>query len=136
MFQEPRDSGGHDLDSSFHWYQFRFLDVLLGFEIGSRDSLVMVFNRQVTFCKRRNGLMEKARQFSILCRSSVAVLIVSSTGKFYSSYCEVTDFMKEEKKRKQREAVAEDLSERAFQSGSPESREGSLLYLQMGWWKA
>ncbi|KAJ4897226.1 K-box region and MADS-box transcription factor family protein [Raphanus sativus] len=42
-------------------------------------------SRQVTFCKRRNGLMEKARQLSILCGSSVAVLIVSSTGKVYSS---------------------------------------------------
>ena len=31
------DSGGDDLDSSLHWHQFRFLDVLVGFEIGSRD---------------------------------------------------------------------------------------------------
>ncbi|ESQ31366.1 hypothetical protein EUTSA_v10004949mg [Eutrema salsugineum] len=42
-------------------------------------------SRQVSFCKRRNGLMEKARQLSILCDSSVALLIVSSTGKLYSS---------------------------------------------------
>ncbi|CAH8313186.1 unnamed protein product [Eruca vesicaria subsp. sativa] len=42
-------------------------------------------SRQVTFCKRRNGLMEKARQLSVLCESSVALLIVSSTGKLYSS---------------------------------------------------
>ncbi|XP_018439876.1 protein MADS AFFECTING FLOWERING 5-like [Raphanus sativus] len=42
-------------------------------------------SRQVTFCKRRNGLMKKARQLSILCESSVAILIVSSTGKLYSS---------------------------------------------------
>ncbi|XP_033139328.1 protein MADS AFFECTING FLOWERING 5 isoform X3 [Brassica rapa] len=42
-------------------------------------------SRQVTFCKRRNGLMKKARQLSILCESSVALLIVSSTGKLYSS---------------------------------------------------
>ncbi|XP_022569533.1 protein MADS AFFECTING FLOWERING 5-like isoform X3 [Brassica napus] len=42
-------------------------------------------SRQVTFCKRRNGLIEKARQLSVLCGSSVAVLIVSSTGKVYSS---------------------------------------------------
>ncbi|KAL1215475.1 Protein MADS AFFECTING FLOWERING 5 [Cardamine amara subsp. amara] len=41
-------------------------------------------SRQVTFCKRRNGLMEKARQLSILCESSVAVVIVSATGKLYS----------------------------------------------------
>ncbi|KAF2578414.1 hypothetical protein F2Q68_00003889 [Brassica cretica] len=42
-------------------------------------------SRQVTFCKRRNGLIEKARQLSVLCGSSVAVLIVSSIGKVYSS---------------------------------------------------
>ena len=30
----------------------------------------------------------------------------------------------------------EELSEGAFQSRGPKSREGSLLYLQMGWWKA
>ncbi|CAN8251569.1 unnamed protein product [Cochlearia groenlandica] len=42
-------------------------------------------SRQVSFCKRRNGLMEKARQLSILCESSVAIVIVSSTGKLYTS---------------------------------------------------
>ncbi|KAF8084639.1 hypothetical protein N665_0709s0016 [Sinapis alba] len=42
-------------------------------------------SRQVTFCKRRNGLIEKARQLSVLCESSVAILMVSSTGKLYSS---------------------------------------------------
>nr|UBT84120.1 MADS-affecting flowering-related transcription factor 4 [Arabis auriculata] len=41
-------------------------------------------SRQVTFCKRRNGLMEKARQLSVLCESSVAVVIFSATGKLYS----------------------------------------------------
>nr|UBT84116.1 MADS-affecting flowering-related transcription factor 8.4 [Arabis nova subsp. iberica] len=41
-------------------------------------------SRQVTFCKRRNGLMEKARQLSVLCESSVAVVIVSATGKLHS----------------------------------------------------
>lgn len=42
-------------------------------------------SQQVTFCKRRNGLIEKARQLSVLCESSVAILMVSSTGKLYSS---------------------------------------------------
>ncbi|KAG7535524.1 Transcription factor K-box [Arabidopsis thaliana x Arabidopsis arenosa] len=41
-------------------------------------------SRQVTFCKRRNGLMEKARQLSILCESSVALIIVSDNGRLYS----------------------------------------------------
>ncbi|CAA7027426.1 unnamed protein product [Microthlaspi erraticum] len=42
-------------------------------------------SRQVTFCKRRNGLMEKARQLSILCESSTAVVVFSNTGRLYSS---------------------------------------------------
>nr|UBT84109.1 MADS-affecting flowering-related transcription factor 8.1 [Arabis montbretiana] len=42
-------------------------------------------SRQVTFSKRRNGLIEKARQLSILCESSVAVLVVSASGKLYNS---------------------------------------------------
>ncbi|CAH8391142.1 unnamed protein product [Eruca vesicaria subsp. sativa] len=42
-------------------------------------------SRQVTFSKRRNGLIEKARQLSVLCESSVAVLVVSATGKLYNS---------------------------------------------------
>ncbi|KFK28191.1 hypothetical protein AALP_AA8G484000 [Arabis alpina] len=41
-------------------------------------------SRQVTFSKRRNGLIEKARQLSILCESSVAVLVVSASGKLYN----------------------------------------------------
>ncbi|CAN8264291.1 unnamed protein product [Cochlearia groenlandica] len=42
-------------------------------------------SRQVTFSKRRNGLIEKSRQLSILCDSSVAVLFVSASGKLYNS---------------------------------------------------
>nr|BAC42120.1 putative MADS-box protein AGL31 [Arabidopsis thaliana] len=42
-------------------------------------------SRQVTFSKRRNGLIEKARQLSILCESSIAVLVVSGSGKLYKS---------------------------------------------------
>nr|ABL96240.1 flowering locus C [Brassica rapa var. parachinensis] len=41
-------------------------------------------SRQVTFSKRRSGLIEKARQLSVLCDASVALLVVSSSGKLYS----------------------------------------------------
>nr|UBT84121.1 MADS-affecting flowering-related transcription factor [Arabis alpina]UBT84122.1 MADS-affecting flowering-related transcription factor [Arabis alpina] len=41
--------------------------------------------RQVAFSKRRSGLIEKARQLSILCESSIAVLVVSTSGKLYNS---------------------------------------------------
>ncbi|EFH38952.1 hypothetical protein ARALYDRAFT_497339 [Arabidopsis lyrata subsp. lyrata] len=42
-------------------------------------------SRQVTFSKRRKGLIEKARQLSILCESSIAVLAVSGSGKLYNA---------------------------------------------------
>nr|ANI87253.1 flowering locus C [Brassica oleracea] len=41
-------------------------------------------SRQVTFSKRRNGLIEKARQLSVLCDASVALLVVSASGKLYN----------------------------------------------------
>ncbi|EHA8591311.1 MADS-box transcription factor 2 [Cocos nucifera] len=38
-------------------------------------------NRQVTFSKRRNGIIKKAREISVLCDSQVSVVIFSSSGK-------------------------------------------------------
>ncbi|XP_009615089.1 MADS-box protein 04g005320-like isoform X2 [Nicotiana tabacum] len=40
-------------------------------------------NRQVTFAKRRNGLLKKAYELSILCDAEVALIIFSNTGKLY-----------------------------------------------------
>ncbi|KAF5747972.1 agamous-like MADS-box protein AGL18 [Tripterygium wilfordii] len=40
-------------------------------------------SRQVTFSKRRNGLLKKARELSVLCDAEVAVIIFSGTGKLY-----------------------------------------------------
>ncbi|XP_023876505.2 MADS-box protein SOC1 [Quercus suber] len=40
-------------------------------------------NRQVTFCKRRNGLLKKAYELSILCEAEVALIIFSSRGRLY-----------------------------------------------------
>ncbi|KAL6011582.1 hypothetical protein ACLOJK_002030 [Asimina triloba] len=40
-------------------------------------------NRQVTFSKRRNGLLKKAVELSILCDAEVALLVFSPTGKSY-----------------------------------------------------
>uniref|UniRef100_A0A6N2MRQ9 MADS-box domain-containing protein n=1 Tax=Salix viminalis TaxID=40686 RepID=A0A6N2MRQ9_SALVM len=39
--------------------------------------------RQVTFSKRRNGLLKKAFELSILCDAEVSVVIFSPTGKCY-----------------------------------------------------
>nr|BAD80743.1 MADS-box transcription factor [Tradescantia ohiensis] len=43
-------------------------------------------NRQVTFSKRRNGIIKKAREISVLCESAVSVVIFSSSGKLFE-YC-------------------------------------------------
>lgn len=40
-------------------------------------------NRQVTFAKRRNGLMKKAYELSVLCDAEVALIVFSSRGKLY-----------------------------------------------------
>ncbi|XP_058225024.1 agamous-like MADS-box protein MADS3 [Rhododendron vialii] len=40
-------------------------------------------NRQVTFSKRRNGLLKKAYELSMLCDAEVALIIFSSRGKLY-----------------------------------------------------
>jgi MADS-box transcription factor len=40
-------------------------------------------NRQVTFSKRRKGLMKKASELSILCDAEVALIVFSSRGKLY-----------------------------------------------------
>ena len=39
--------------------------------------------RHVTFCKRRVGLVKKARELSVLCDADVALIIFSSSGKIY-----------------------------------------------------
>ncbi|RAL53858.1 hypothetical protein DM860_004329 [Cuscuta australis] len=42
-----------------------------------------VNNRQVTFSKRRSGLLKKAQELSILCDAEVAVIIFSATDKLF-----------------------------------------------------
>jgi hypothetical protein len=47
-------------------------------------------NRQVTFSKRRSGLMKKARELAILCEADVGLIVFSCTGRLYeftSSRC-------------------------------------------------
>lgn len=40
-------------------------------------------HRQVTFCKRRTGLLKKAKELSVLCDADVGVVIFSPQGKLY-----------------------------------------------------
>jgi hypothetical protein len=43
-------------------------------------------NRQVTYSKRRTGIMKKARELTVLCDAQVAIIMFSSTGK-YHEFC-------------------------------------------------
>ncbi|KAF1859786.1 hypothetical protein Lal_00027968 [Lupinus albus] len=49
-------------------------------------------NRQVTFAKRRNGLLKKAYELSVLCDAEVALIIFSTRGKLYE-FCSCTSGM-------------------------------------------
>ncbi|XP_051127210.1 MADS-box transcription factor 23-like [Andrographis paniculata] len=40
-------------------------------------------SRQVTFSKRRSGLLKKAKELAILCDAQVGLMVFSSTGKLY-----------------------------------------------------
>ncbi|KAI0516283.1 hypothetical protein KFK09_008955 [Dendrobium nobile] len=42
-----------------------------------------ITNRQVTFSKRRNGLLKKARELAVLCDAEIGLIIFSSTGRLY-----------------------------------------------------
>ncbi|MFS7956164.1 putative transcription factor MADS-type1 family [Helianthus anomalus] len=48
-------------------------------------------NRQVTFAKRRNGLLKKAYELSVLCDAEVALIIFSNRGKLYE-FCSTTKY--------------------------------------------
>jgi MADS-box transcription factor len=43
-------------------------------------------NRQVTYTKRRNGIIKKATEISVLCDAKVSLVIFSSSGKMHD-YC-------------------------------------------------
>ncbi|XP_059655661.1 agamous-like MADS-box protein MADS2 [Cornus florida] len=58
-------------------------------------------NRQVTFAKRRNGLLKKAYELSVLCDAEVALIIFSNRGKLYE-FCSTSSGMAKTLERYQR----------------------------------
>ncbi|XP_057983476.1 agamous-like MADS-box protein AGL12 [Malania oleifera] len=56
-------------------------------------------HRQVSFCKRRTGLLKKAKELSILCDAQIGVFIFSSNGKLYelSTHGTMQELMKKYK---------------------------------------
>lgn len=55
-------------------------------------------SRQVTFCKRRNGLLKKAHEISVLCDAEVAVIVFSPKGKLYE-YATDSRYVREQRAR-------------------------------------
>ncbi|KAL8161446.1 hypothetical protein V2J09_012935 [Rumex salicifolius] len=50
-------------------------------------------NRQVTFAKRRGGLLKKAYELSVLCDAEIALIIFSNRGKLYE-FCSSSSMQK------------------------------------------
>ncbi|XP_072971435.1 agamous-like MADS-box protein MADS2 isoform X1 [Typha angustifolia] len=50
-------------------------------------------NRQVTFSKRRNGLLKKAYELSVLCDAEVALIIFSNRGRLFE-FCSSSSMFK------------------------------------------
>ncbi|XP_068657003.1 MADS-box protein AeAP3-2-like isoform X2 [Aristolochia californica] len=51
-------------------------------------------NRQVTFSKRRGGLLKKAHELAVLCDAQLGVIIFSSSGKMFE-YCSPPSSMRQ-----------------------------------------
>ncbi|KAG6501636.1 hypothetical protein ZIOFF_041519 [Zingiber officinale] len=51
-------------------------------------------SRQVTFCKRRNGLLKKAYELSVLCDAEVALIIFSGRGRLYDAKATIDRYRK------------------------------------------
>lgn len=80
-------------------------------------------SRQVTFSKRRNGLMKKAKELSVLCDVDVAVLIFSGRGKLYD-FCSTNSLAKILQRYRNHAEAEEDGSERisSIEKRIPECR--------------
>nr|BAD42357.1 PISTILLATA-like protein [Nuphar japonica] len=51
-------------------------------------------NRQVTFSKRKQGILKKAKEISVLCDAQVSLILFSSAGKLYN-YCSPSSSLKD-----------------------------------------
>ncbi|XP_021760892.1 floral homeotic protein PMADS 2-like [Chenopodium quinoa] len=47
-------------------------------------------NRQVTYSKRRNGIIKKASEITVLCDAKVSLVIITNTGKLHAYHSPTT----------------------------------------------
>ncbi|XP_022772467.1 floral homeotic protein GLOBOSA-like [Durio zibethinus] len=52
-------------------------------------------SRQVTYSKRRNGIMNKAKEISVMCDARVALIVFASSGKMHHYCSPSTQWMSE-----------------------------------------
>ncbi|XVE64927.1 hypothetical protein DITRI_Ditri07aG0141400 [Diplodiscus trichospermus] len=74
-------------------------------------------SRQVTFSKRRNGLLKKAFELSVLCDAEVALIIFSPRGKLYEfSSCSMNKTIERYEKREKDLGISSNARDKDMQN--------------------